>query len=354
MKLQPLVIKDLTATVPIIQGGMGIGISMSNLAGAVAKEGGVGIISAAQAGYDDDNFTNAFLETTLNSLAKHIEKAREIADGNGIIGVNIMRAASGYDKYVNCCIENNVDLIISGAGLPTELPVLLKDTNTKFAPIVSSLKATKILFDMWDRRYNKIADMVVIEGPKAGGHLGFNKEQLGYYHDNASEYDNEVSQIVEYVKSFEDKYGKIPVIFAGGVYDKNDIKHYVDLGCDGVQMATRFVATFECDASLEFKNTYINAKEEDVEIMDSPVGLPGRAIKNKFLQEFKNNKKFPISKCYKCLKKCSLSNVPFCITEALVNAVSGNVNDALLFAGENVHKVDKIVSVRDLMSELVY
>lgn len=352
--LKPLVIKNLVAEVPIIQGGMGIGVSLSNLAGAVAKEGGVGIISAAQTGYEEESWDKNYLESTLNALGENINKARKIANGNGIIGVNIMKAARDYDKYVACCIENKVDLIISGAGLPTELPVLLKGSNTKFAPIVSSLKATELLFKMWDRRYETVADMVVIEGPKAGGHLGFNKEQLEFYKNNPENYDEEVASIVKYVRSFEEKYGKIPVVFAGGVYDKNDIKKYIDLGCDGVQMATRFVATYECDASIEFKNSYIEAKKEDVNIMDSPVGLPGRAIKNKFLTEFQNGEKFPIQKCHKCIQKCTLSSVPFCITEALIYAVKGNINKALLFAGENVYKVDKIISVHDLMKELVY
>lgn len=355
MSLKPLVIKDLVAQIPIIQGGMGIGVSLSNLAGAVAKEGGVGIISAAQTGYNEEDWNNNYLETTLNALGENLKKAREIANGNGIIGVNLMKAAKDYDKYVECCVENNVDLIISGAGLPTELPVLLKGTNTKFAPIVSSVKAIKLMFQMWDRRYNTVSDMVVIEGPKAGGHLGFSKEQLEFYKENPEEYDKEVIGIVEYVRSFEEKYGKIPVVFAGGVYDKEDIQKYVDLGCDGVQMATRFVATHECDADVEYKNAYVNAKKDDVNIMDSPVGLPGRAIRNNFLKQLQKGEKFAIKKCHKCIQKCTLASVPFCITEALIQAVKGNVNDeALLFAGENVYKVDKIVSVHDLIMELAY
>lgn len=354
MILKPLKLKDIQAKIPIIQGGMGIGIGLSNLAGSVAKEGGIGIISAAHPGYQEDIGPKQYLPTTLKALTENIEKAREIAEGNGIIGVNIMRAAQDYEALVARCVENNVDLIISGAGLPMELPQLLKGSNTKFAPIVSSKKAIKVLFQMWERRYQRVSDMVVIEGPKAGGHLGFGKDQLDYYKNHSEDYDKEVLEIVNYVRSFEEKYGKIPVIFAGGVFDQNDIKHYINLGCDGVQMATRFVATFECDASFEFKNAYINAKEEDIQIMDSPVGLPGRAIKTPFLQEFQQGKEFPIKKCHQCIKKCSLTKVPFCITEALVHAVKGNVNQALLFAGENVYKVDKLVSVHDLMEELVY
>lgn len=354
MQLKPLIVKNLKAEIPIIQGGMGIGIGLSRLAGAVAKEGGIGIISAAHPGYDKDTSGKDYLTVTTNSLVENIAQAREIAENHGVIGVNIMCAAKDYDQLVQCCVDEKVDLIISGAGLPTHLPELLKGTETKFAPIVSSLKAARVLFQSWERRYHQVSDMLVIEGPKAGGHLGFNKEQLTYYKENSSAYDEEVKDIIQYVRGFEEKYGKIPVIFAGGVFDQEDIKHYIELGCDGVQMATRFVATYECDASMEFKSAYIQATEEDVEIMDSPVGLPGRAIRTKFLDEFQQGKTFPIKKCHQCIKKCSLTKVPFCITEALVHAVKGNVSQALMFAGENVYKVDKLMSVHDLMAELVY
>ena len=230
MKLKPLIIGDLIASVPIIQGGMGVGISLSRLAGAVAAEGGIGVISAAQPGYTDETFMENSLKANLKALAYHIKKAKEISKG-GIIGVNIMRASKNYAEYVECCVKNGADLIISGAGLPTELPMLLKDTAVKFAPIVSSLKAAKVLFKLWDRRYEKVADFVVIEGPKAGGHLGFSAEEAQNL--SLDEYDGEVKSIIEYVKSFEEKYKrKIPVVYGGGVYDRNDIDHYISLGCD--------------------------------------------------------------------------------------------------------------------------
>lgn len=354
MQLKPLKIKDLTAEIPIIQGGMGIGVGMSRLAGAVAKEGGIGLLSAAQPGYNMEHPQGDFLEITLEALGQHIQKAKDLSEGKGIVGVNIMRAARDYERYVNCCVENQVDLIISGAGLPLELPVLLKDSNTKFAPIVSSLKAAKVLFQMWDRRYGKVADMVVIEGPMAGGHLGFSQEQLLFHKHNPQAYLEEVKEIVAYVNSFKEKYGEIPVIFAGGVYDKSDIETYISLGCSGVQMATRFVATHECDASDAFKNAYVSAKKEDIQLMMSPVGLPGRALGNRFLQQLNLHQKFPIKKCVNCLSKCDVSKVPFCISNSLINAVEGDVEDSLVFVGENVHRVEKIVSVADLMKELVY
>lgn len=348
--LQPLVIGDITAKVPIIQGGMGVGVSMSGLAGAVAKEGGIGIISAAQPGYLAPGFEKEQIENNLTALGEHIHRAKEIS-GGGIIGVNIMHALKYFDEYVACCVKNGADVIISGAGLPASLPALLDGTNVKFAPIVSSLKAIKVLFQRWDKRNGRVSDFVVIEGPDAGGHLGFSLEDLEG--DIREHYDDVVLSIVEYVKGFEEKYQKkIPVIFAGGVYDRADIDHYLSLGCSGVQMATRFVATEECDADIRFKQAYIDAKKEDVVIVKSPVGMPGRAIRNQFIRE-REKQPEKITKCYNCLEHCNPQEIPYCITSALVRAAKGDVNQALVFCGANAYRVDKITTVHELMQELV-
>lgn len=349
MNLKPLVIGDLVAKYPIIQGGMGVGVSLSSLAGAVAKEGGIGIISAAQPGYLENDFSKDALGANLRALGEHIKKAKEISNG-GIIGVNIMVASRNYEDYVKCCIDNGADLIISGAGLPIELPAMLGDSKIKFAPIVSPLKAAKVLFKMWDRRYNRVADMVVIEGPKAGGHLGFTPEQLqkGQFED----FDKEIVSIIEYVKTFEDKYGKkIPVVFGGGVYDRADIDHYLELGCDGVQMATRFVATEECDAHINFKMAYINAKKDDITIVKSPVGMPGRAIKNAYT-ELRKVEREQIKKCFRCIEHCDPATTPYCISMALIRAVEGDIDNSLVFCGENAYKVDKMTTVKEIMQEL--
>lgn len=349
MKFKPLIIGDLVAKFPIIQGGMGVGVSLSSLAGAVAKEGGIGVISAAQPGFNDPDFIKDPLKANLKALAYHIKKAKEISN-NGIIGVNIMRASKNYATYVKCCCDNGADIIISGAGLPIELPELIMGTKTKFAPIVSSLKAAKVLFKMWDRRYKTVADMVVIEGPKAGGHLGFDPNEVENIKDE--DYDNEVKSIIEYVKSFEEKYNrKIPVVFGGGVYDKNDIEHYLSLGCDGVQMATRFVATEECDADDAFKQAYIDSTKENIVIVKSPVGMPGRAIKNKYM-ELRKQEKENITHCYNCLDKCDPTQIPYCITAALVRAVKGDIDNSLVFCGENAYKVDKMTTVKEIFKEL--
>lgn len=349
MNLNSLTIGDLVAKVPIIQGGMGVGVSLSSLAGAVAKEGAIGVISAAQPGYLEEDFGKDSLTANVRALSKHIKRAKEISNG-GIIGVNIMWATRNYEEYVKCCIENGADLIISGAGLPLDLPKFVEGSNIKIAPIVSPPKSAQVILKMWDRRYNRTADMVIIEGPKAGGHLGFSNESLEEY--ESKDYDKEVLEILDIVKEYEEKYNKkIPVIFAGGVYDRNDIDHYMSLGCSGVQMATRFVATEECDAHINFKMAYINAKKEDVMIVKSPVGMPGRAIRNKFMEARKlSNEK--INKCYKCLKKCDMATIPYCITGALVRAVKGDVENSLVFCGENAYRLDKITTVKELIEEL--
>lgn len=350
MELSSLIIGDLVAKVPIIQGGMGVGVSLSSLAGAVAREGAIGVISAAQPGYLEEDFSNNPLTANLRSLGNHIKKAKEISN-NGIIGVNIMCASKNYEEYVKCAIDNGADLIISGAGLPTDLPKLVEGYNIKIAPIVSPPKSASVILKMWDRRYGRAADMVVIEGPKAGGHLGFSNESLEEY--KSKDYDKEVLEIIEIVKEYENKYNKkIPVVFAGGVFDRKDIDHYISLGCSGVQMATRFVATEECDADINFKMAYINSKKEDIVIVKSPVGLPGRAISNKFMKDRKliNEK---ITKCYKCLKKCNMADIPYCITGALVRAVKGDIDNSLVFCGENAYRLNKIITVKELIKELI-
>ena len=350
MELSSLIIGDLVAKVPIIQGGMGVGVSLSSLAGAVAREGAIGVISAAQPGYLEDDFSSNPLTANLRSLGNHIKKAKEISN-NGIFGVNIMCASKDYEEYVKCAIDNGADLIISGAGLPTDLPKLVEGYNIKIAPIVSPPKSASVILKMWDRRYGRTADMVVIEGPKAGGHLGFSNESLEEY--ESKDYDKEVLEIIEIVKEYENKYNKkIPVVFAGGVFDRKDIDHYISLGCSGVQMATRFVATEECDADINFKMAYINSKKEDIVIVKSPVGLPGRAINNKFMKDKKliNEK---ITKCYKCLKKCNMADIPYCITGALVRAVKGDIDNSLVFCGENAYRLNKIITVKELIKELI-
>lgn len=335
---------------PIIQGGMGVGVSLHKLAGAVSKEGGIGIISTANIGYQEEDFNINPMKANLRAIGKEIKMARKIAGDDKILGVNIMVALNHYKEIVKECVKNKIDLIISGAGIPKELPEYVKGSNTKIAPIVSSLRCCKLIVKHWIKKYNYIPDMIVIEGPEAGGHLGFKKEELEEHAKPKLE--DITKEIVAYMKEIEKENGKkIPVIAAGGIWDNQDIQKFLDIGATGVQMATRFVTTYECDASEEFKKAYIQAEQKDIKIINSPVGMPGRAIYNQFIKQ-NEKEKTKIQKCYQCIKTCNIVDAPYCITKALVNAVRGNMEKALVFCGSNVGKVNKLVSVQELMQEL--
>lgn len=349
MKLQPIKIGELEVKIPIIQGGMGVGISRCNLAGHVALAGGVGVISTAQIGYDEEDYEKNPLEANLRAIGKHIKKAREIANG-GVIGVNIMVATKSYEEYVKAAVAAGVDLIVCGAGLPVDLPKLVEGTKTMIAPIVSSIKAAAVICKLWDKKYKRVPDLVVIEGPKAGGHLGFSNEQLDTITDE--EYDVEIKGIIATVKEYADKYvRKIPVIIAGGIFNKQDVKRCMELGADGVQVASRFVTTVECDAAMAYKQAYLDAKKEDIVIVKSPVGMPGRAINNKFMKESKEGRAH-ISRCYQCIKNCKAPDIPYCISNALINAVKGNVDEGLIFCGANAYQCEKIETVQEIFDEL--
>lgn len=350
MKMKPLVIGDLIARVPIVQGGMGVGVSRSRLAAAVAREGGIGIISTAQIGYDEPGFDKNQIETNLEAIKKHVALAKESAEG-GIVGVNIMVATKQYDRYIKSACEAGADVIISGAGLPITLPELISGYSVKIAPIVSSEKATTVILKMWDKKYNRTADFIVIEGPRAGGHLGFSKDQLD--HIDELDYNTEIIKIINAKKIFEEKYQKsIPVIVAGGIFDQADIKEALALGADGVQIATRFVVTKECDASEQYKEAYIKAKKEDIKIVISPVGMPGRAIMNPFLE--KVSEPVAIKKCFNCLEHCNPKSTPYCISRALINAVNGNIDQGLIFCGDNVDRLNEMTTVKAIMEELSF
>ena len=349
-QLKPLQIGEMTAEKPIIQGGMGVGVSRSRLAGAVAAEGGIGIISTAQIGYDEEGFEQDQAGCNRLAIKKHICRAKEIASGRGLVGVNIMVALKHYKEHVQEAVRAGADVIISGAGLPMDLPKLVGESRTKIAPIVSSRRAAQLILKMWAHRYDRTADFIVIEGPKAGGHLGFSKEQLKDI--KALDYDQEIREIIACKKAYEEKFHtRIPVVVAGGIFDRADIDHVMDLGADGVQIATRFVATEECDASKAYKQAYINAEKKDIQIIQSPVGMPGRALRNEFIKSLEIARK-PIRKCYNCLEKCDPRSVPYCITKALIDAVRGDVENGLVFCGENVSRIHEMTTVHDLMREL--
>lgn len=366
MKIHPLKIGDIEADVPVIQGGMGVGISLGNLAGAVAKEGGIGVISAAQIGFREPDFDNNTKEANLRAIGKEYRKARAIAP-DGIIGFNLMVAMRYYEDYVRAAIDAGADIIISGAGLPMDLPKIAGESDVKLAPIVSTEKSAKVILKYWGKRYGRMPDLLVIEGPKAGGHLGFTREQLEEYgvsgaedSENSQElrgaevYDAEVRKILNTVKQYEEQYHcKIPAALGGGIENRQQAAHAFALGADAIQVATRFVTTEECDADILYKEAYIRAKEEDIAIVKSPVGMPGRAIMNPFMEKVAAGEQIPHSPCHRCLHNCNPAEIPYCITDALIHAAKGEVDEALLFCGAYAYKADHLETVKEVIDSLI-
>lgn len=348
MKLRELKIGDLTAKLPIIQGGMGIGVSLSNLAAAVANEGGIGVISGVQIGFREPDFATNPVEANLRALRDEIRKAREKT--KGIIGINLMAAMNNYELYVKEAVKEKIDIIISGAGLPLALPKLVQGTNTKIAPIVSSAKAAKVIINSY-LKHDRLPDAVVVEGPLAGGHLGFKYEEL--IEKSYKSLKQITTEVKELIKTYEEKYDvKIPVISAGGIRTKADIEEMMDAGADGVQISSLFVPTVECDAHENFKKAYLEATNDDVMIIKSPVGMPGRALKTNFLVNSINGEGELINKCYLCIKSCDTKNIPYCITTGLVNSVTGK--DGLIFVGADIGNIEKrLKTVHEVIEELV-
>ena len=350
MMMKKLNIGNLSISVPIVQGGMGVGISLSGLASAVANEGGVGVISSAGLGLLYRNLSNDYIQASIMGLKEELRKAREKT--KGVIGVNVMVAMSNFTDMVKTAIAEKADIIFSGAGLPLNLPSFLqKDSVTKLVPIVSSARAARVIAEKWHNLYNYLPDAFVVEGPKAGGHLGFKDEQINDEHFSL---EHILPEVIDEVQDMGARYGKeIPVIVAGGIYTGEDIKRFMDMGASGVQMGTRFVTTEECDASDVFKQTYIEAKQEDIQIIKSPVGMPGRAIFSKFIQKVKEGQKQPKTCICKCIKTCDISKSPYCIIAALYNAFKGNMDNGYAFAGANAFRATKIVSVKETFRSLL-
>ncbi len=347
--MKELKIGHLRCALPIVQGGMGVGISLSGLASAVANEGGIGVISAAGIGMLYKNGGD-YLQNSIDGLRTEIEKARKLS--NGVIGVNIMVALSNYSDMVRTSIDAGIDIIFSGAGLPLDLPSYLKPgCNTQLVPIVSSARAAELICNKWFSTYGYIPAAVVVEGPKAGGHLGFKLEQL---EDDSFSLEQLVPQVVKVTKAFGAQHGcEIPVIAGGGVYTGGDIHRLFLLGASAVQMGTRFVATIECDATQDFKQAYVNAQKDDVKIIQSPVGMPGRAINSPFLEAVEAGERKPKSCPVNCIKTCQVDKVPYCIIGSLTAALRGNFLKGYAFAGSNVWRIDRITTVKQLVDELV-
>lgn len=343
-------IGDLKISVPIIQGGMGIGISLSRLASSVANMGGVGVISTVGIGLVGNHPNSNYRKSNIDAVREEIRKARELSFGT--LGVNIMTVLSNFSDMVKTSIEEGIDIIFSGAGLPLDLPKYLEEgIKTKLVPIVSSARAAAIVCKKWKQNYNYLPDALVVEGPKAGGHLGFKSEDQLYTDNNSLE--NLVSDVVKVSHEMKEKYNKdIPVIAAGGIYTGTDMYRIMQRGASAVQLGTRFVATEECDASVAFKNAFVEAEDNDVKIIKSPVGMPGRTINNNFLNEAYEGKRRPKGCKHRCMVACDPKTTTFCIAEALLEAYRGNLTDGFAFTGSNAGRVEGISTVKNIFTEL--
>ncbi len=347
--MKSLNIGDLKIRVPIIQGGMGIGISLSKLASAVANMGGVGIISTVGIGLTGQQHKLGWKKGNIEGVKREIRKAREMT--TGILGVNIMAVLTDFSEMVKTSIDEGIDIIFSGAGLPLDLPsYLVKGKQTKLVPIVSSGRAANIITQKWKQNYDYLPDAFVVEGPKAGGHLGFKADALL---DAGNKLENLVDEVLVVAREIKEKFNKeVPVIAAGGIFTGTDIRNIMNRGATGVQIGTRFVATEECDASDEFKQAVVDAREEDIQIIKSPVGMPGRSIFNRFLQEATDGQRRPAVCRHHCIRSCNPKTTMYCIADALLSAFKGNLKDGFAFVGSNAGRVKEITTVKEIFTEL--
>ena len=351
MKQKELRIGNLTLRRPIFQGGMGVGVSLGGLAGAVAAAGGAGAISAAQIGFREPDFDTNTVEANLRAMGKELQKARGRAEG-GVVGFNIMVAMQHYADYVKQAVKLGADFIVSGAGLPVDLPEYAAGSNVKLAPIVSTEKSAGVILKYWARKFERVPDFLVIEGPKAGGHLGFTGEQLTSFDEAA--YGEEVKRIIAKVREYEARFQKkIPVVLGGGISGMEKSARAFALGADAIQAATRFVTTEECDADPRYKQAYLDAREEDILLIKSPVGLPGRAIRNVFADRVRSGERIAPERCRGCIKGCRPTEIPYCITEALIRAVKGDRENGLLFCGADAWKAERIETVQQVVDDLL-
>jgi nitronate monooxygenase len=349
MEIPKLQIGSFTSDIPIIQGGMGVRVSLASLASAVANEGGIGTISSIGLG-DIEASKRDYERISREALRREIRKAKSKTDGH--LAVNFMGVLSNVDDLIKASIDEGIKMIVFGAGLPRKLPDLVHDPSINLVPIISSARVAALILRIWDKRYERTADGLILEGPLAGGHLGFSEEQLEHPEDYSLE--KLLPEVLECIKAYEDKYAKkIPVITAGGIYDGKDIARMLSLGASGVQMGTRFVCTEECGVSREFKQAYLDAKEEDIVIIKSPVGMPGRAIRNEFLKDLEVKEKLKIKCPYRCLTICQVAKAQYCVALALVNSYFGDVAHGLIFCGQNAYRISRIITVQELIQELL-
>ncbi|MCI9121680.1 MAG: nitronate monooxygenase [Oscillibacter sp.] len=353
-----VILRGKTLPVPILQGGMGIGVSLERLAGAVAAQGGMGTLSAAFCGFREPDFQRDARAANLRALTRQIGRAKELAKGTGLIAVNVMVAAAQYADSVRTALRAGVDAVVCGAGLPKDLPALAEEAenaDAALAPVVSGGRTAALLCKLWDRRYHRVPDFVVLEGPLAGGHLGFSPEeareaQAGRPRSLAAL----LGEVLESLTPFREKYGRdIPVFVAGGVKNGGEMRRLMDQGAAGAQFATRFIATEECDASSGFKETLRKARAEDITIVQSPVGMPGRALQSPLIRRVEAGTQPKITRCDRCLAACDCKTAPYCISKALIAAVEGDWENGLFFCGANAGEVNRLSTVKEQMDQIL-
>lgn len=345
-------IRGKSLPLPILQGGMGVGVSLDRLAGAVAACGGMGTISTAACGYGEPDYARNPNAANLRALARQVRHAKELAKGVGLV------AASQYADSVRVALRAGADAVVCGAGLPKDLPAIaaeVPESGAALAPIVSGGRAAALICKLWDRHYQRVPDFVVLEGPLAGGHLGFSREEAQTAQaGRPKSLSGLLQEVLDALAPFREKYGRdIPVFVAGGVKDGGEMRRYMDQGAAGVQFATRFIATEECDASDGYKQALLDARPEDITIVQSPVGMPGRALRSPLIQRVEAGIQPKIRRCINCLVPCDPGRSPYCISSALIAAVRGDWENGLFFCGANVGEVQALSTVKAQIDQIM-
>lgn len=355
-ELKPLVIGDLEIKVPIIQGGMGVRVSAASLASAVANCGAAGTIASVGLAPDTPDNRADVPKSCREHLQMQIRRARELS--SGVIGVNIMVALSNYEDLVRAAVKEDINYIISGAGMPISLPEFAEGSNVKLIPLIASERAAAVLLKTWKRRYDRLPDALVVEGPLSGGHIaGYSLEELTSLGGKIKEkplLEDSLKEVLVLVREYEKEYGvKIPVIAAGGIFDGKDVAKFFKLGAEGVQIGTRFIATRECDAAQEFKDLFVKSNEEDLVYIQSPVGMPAKVIRTKFLDDVLRGERKKFTCNYRCLRTCEPATVQYCIAKALIDAVEGDIDNAIVFASTYISRIKEIVPVKEMIDGIV-
>ena len=344
-------IREKILEIPLIQGGMGVGISLGRLAGAVAAEGAMGTISAAGVGFREPDFESHMTDANVRALKKEIARAKKLSRGRGMIAVNIMTAMTHFEETARAAVEAGADAIVSGAGLPKNLPEFTRGSGTAIAPVVSGGRSAKVICRLWDRHYRTAPDFVVLEGSRAGGHLGFSAEDLAA--GTCGTLEELLTEVKNEIRPFEEKYEKeIPVFVAGGIRSADEISGFLRRGAAGVQLATAFIGTEECDATPEYKKIMAEAGNDQIRIVKSPVGMPGRALETPLIRRVAEQGRIQPSSCRRCIHTCNPLETVYCISNALIAAWKGDYENGLFFCGDDVECIRQPRPVRKLIQEL--